>query len=231
MVLSAAHDAHAYNFVIDGYLGDWGVTPGGFNSSDWTPDDGILSKVEDQNTAYLNPGWGGQGYDAEAIYAAKEGNMGYLSIVTGMRPEGLSWLPGDIFFNFGPNSTYGIKTIGPDAGKMYKNPSWNTSPYWGGITDPTSMIAGSGTYLGTLNNFVYAYTYPDAIDYHYVMEMAVPIDYFGDDFELGGTVHWTETCGNDAIDLMIPAHIPEPATISLLGLGLLSLAKFINGRR
>jgi hypothetical protein len=61
--------AHATQMTIDGNFADWGVANNG-TVSGWTPGSGILF-VDDQsnaNNGYLNPGWGGQAYDAEALY-------------------------------------------------------------------------------------------------------------------------------------------------------------------
>ncbi len=213
------------SITIDGYLNaDWGVTPGSYGSSDWTPNAGILSKVEDQIADKLTPGYGGQKFDAEALYWTWQEDKIYIAIVTGMQPAG--WpggTPGDIYINFGPGRTYGIKTTGANAGHLYRNPTWNGSGNWSGSTDPTTIKNG-GTDLGLID-FKYLYTYPTGA--HYVMEMAIPdAGYFGYDDDFGGTIHWTQTCGNDAIDLTIPAT-PEPATLALFGLGLAGLA----GRR
>jgi len=232
MVLSVSCNAFA-SVIVNGYLDDWGVTPGAYGpDSQWEPYNGIYHIVEDQNTPQLVPGWGGQQYDAEALYAKKEGSTIYLALVTGMRPSGYQWMPGDIYFDFGQGKSYGLKTTDTTVGNiiyqkgtLYKNPLWNTSPYWGGSTDPTDMVLGTGTEKG-LSEFVYEHTYYDdtsPIDYtndHYVIEAAIPASYFGDDWYTGGIVHWTQTCGNDAIDLPIP-RTPEPATALLFGLGAL----------
>lgn len=216
---------------VNGDMSDWGVTPGAYGASDWVPDNGAISKEEDQDSSgyygYLGPGYGGQPFDAEAIYSIRENGYVYGAIVTGHPVDGytgasgIHYCPGDIFFNFGAGMQYGLKTTGPNAGELYKNPLWNTSPFWGGVSDPTNMQDGAGVDIGPVTKFVYLHTYPGSGDSdHWVMELQIPESYFGSDFDKGGIIHWTETCGNDAIDLKIPAHTPEPATLSLLGLGL-----------
>ena len=89
------------------------------------------------------------------------------------------------------------------------------------------MKDGQWQYMG-LTEFVYLHTYTGSGDSndHWVMEMRIPDSYFGEDWWRASTIHWTETCGNDAIDLNMPAaHSPEPATLSLIGMGLAGLFK------
>jgi hypothetical protein len=62
--------AHADPLTIDGNFADWGIRNNG-TVAGWTPNSGVLYTVEDQSNAnggYLSPGWGGQAYDAEALY-------------------------------------------------------------------------------------------------------------------------------------------------------------------
>ncbi|MFH1996484.1 MAG: hypothetical protein ABIJ27_05740 [Candidatus Omnitrophota bacterium] len=113
-------------YTVGTLLDDWGVAPGTWNSSssannsDWTPSGNVQYIVEDQTggtNAYLNPGWGGQRYDVEAIYFVNTPGTAYLSIVTGFRSSGYSgWAPGDIAIDLGSDGTYdlGIITTGAE---------------------------------------------------------------------------------------------------------------------
>ena len=130
--------AHAFSINVDGNLSEWGVTPGAWstvggvrvNNSDWVPNAGILSTVEDSDpagTGYLNPGWGGQPFDAEAMYATYDSTNLYFAIATGKSPDLVSgYRPGDIAFDFGQNGSYeyGIKTTGADQGGAYSAKTW-----------------------------------------------------------------------------------------------------------
>lgn len=216
---------------VNGYLDDWGVAPGPYGASDWNPFSGVQYTVEDQYKDYLTPGYGGQKFDAEAIYFERSGGNVHIAIVTGHPSTGWAGeTPGDIFFDLGDGKKFGLKTTGANAGKFYLNPSWNKSILWGGNI-MTTMVDGTGLEMG-LTDFIYAHTYygDGLANDHWVMEMSIPEWYFGTDASGEGSMRWTETCGNDYIDLTV-VHTPEPATMSMLGLGLCGLLGFRSRRK
>lgn len=75
---------------VDGDLSDWGVTPG----DDWIPDVESEYWVEDfvdyNHSGYVGPGYGGQPFDFEALYARIEDNTLYVALVSGMPYFGAS---------------------------------------------------------------------------------------------------------------------------------------------
>ena len=133
--------------VVDGNLADWGVVRG---STSWVPSAGTQYTVEDSKGSgsyYLTPGWGGQAYDAEALYARIEGNSLFIALATGHNPRtlnnpaGNSFGAGDFAIDFGKNGSYELginvkyatsyrngaytfETFGVEGG-VYKNASWN----------------------------------------------------------------------------------------------------------
>lgn len=117
--------ASAGSVNIDGDLNDWIQKPDN-TSADW----GRLLRPgstrfvsEDQGDAYLNPGWGGQTYDAEAFYFEIEDKTLYLAIVTGLAPNIEQYKPGDVAFDFGSDGSfeYGLVVTGERQAKPAMN--------------------------------------------------------------------------------------------------------------
>jgi len=198
-----AFSAHAY--TIDGNLADWGVTKN--NGVDgWTPNAGIHYTVEDQRDAYLNPGYGGQAYDAEALYATIDGGKLYIALATGHNPNTLhnpaknSYGAGDFAIDFGKDGSYelginiqhviaanGTKESFGVEGGVYGSPTWalglwtSTGAYNPALADPNNpTYMTSGTYLG-MADLAYTTTGQKgygtwASDKHYFYEMSLDLD-------------------------------------------------------
>ncbi len=248
LVAGAMISANAQAITIDGNLADGGLHRTG-QASDWTPDSVLVPNanqyaVEDQTGGAgvrLFPGWGGQNYDAEALYVHLTSSHLYVALVTGLSPNtpnnpaANSYGPGDFAIDFGQNGSYefGVETTGANAGKVYQVSAWNFglwdvagnyNPSIPDLAHPTSIKTGSETGVGNLvytsvpfsNMGVYT------ADSHYVIEAAIPLSSFAG-YSGKFDVHWTMNCANDWIMADPDLTIPEPGTLALLPLGLFGL--------
>jgi hypothetical protein len=249
IVAGALFSAGAQAITIDGNLVDWGLHKNG-DINDWTPNSSVVPttdqyKVEDQTggrNEYLTPGFGGQAYDAEALYVSKDSNYLYLALITGLSPNtpnsGGSYGPGDFAIDFGQNGSFefGIQTTGADAGKVYKVSAWdyglwdvnnqyiNTSHAPANPAHPTSIKTGTLVGEGVLSYKDEYFTNMgiNTGDKHYVIEAAIPLSAFTG-YSGKFDVHWTMNCANDSIWADPDLTVPEPGTLALLPLGLLGL--------
>ena len=168
--LAAGGSLPAAAFTVDGKLDDWIANP-----TTWAalPGKGIQASIEDQvgRDGRVYPGWGGQAYDAEALYAAvSDGNL-YIALATGHNPrtlnQGNSYGAGDFAIDFGKDGSYelGINVLHAESvkkgvytfekfgveGGVYRNPTWayglwnaagNLAPGDPDLTHPTHLTAG-----------------------------------------------------------------------------------------
>lgn len=195
--------------------------------------------AEDQNTWFLDPGYGGQLFDAEYLYYQYDSAANNLSIglQTGfditddgaITFSGQEYFTGDIALSFdgavlGDESTYefGIDfgTYGFDAAGLYAVSGWSDVAYSshsisnplamtsGSLITPLALDMGSGIAGGDTSYFVKATI--NLADLGLSYSDLTNMD-----------VHWTMSCGNDAIDAHV--SVPEPSTLLLLSTSLLGL--------
>jgi hypothetical protein len=200
--------------------------------------------------SYLGPNYGGQNYDAELLAVAHESNWLYIAMVTGQRPDNgfASFAPGDIRIltdagSYGievgggpgggpgtsitagaPGSTYTLNSVGYTVGHSFADAAQTAGSLWTDVNwlnDPIApqgptqfMITPDSKLAGTSE---YIYTRNSQTGQHAVVELAVNLSAFGG--QTLQSVHWRPSCGNDELDVSLP-HMPEPATATLLLLGL-----------
>lgn len=130
LTLCMAAASHAAMITVDGRMSDWGLVANG-TAAGWTPtpNAGILSAVEDQNGSFLSPGWGGQAYDAEALYVTWGKNAAgttslYLGMVTGHNPatvtSGNNYGRGDFAIDFGRDGSWDFGVLTKDRSSTLK---------------------------------------------------------------------------------------------------------------
>ena len=243
----------AHAIVIDGDLKDWiGIPIGSIN--DWKPIDPTVSYfVEDQSggsNAYLNPGYGGQAYDAEAIYVKRDATDFYIAVVTGLGPDNITYPAGDLAFDFGSDGSYEYGVVVKsdsgtsnggigNKGDVYKVNQWNLglwddSGSYKKSEHPTTVKAGS--LIGTAGLFYQEALYNNSsltnklgIDAgtHYLIEAKISTSLFDvGDRDKAFRVHWTMACANDSISVDPPANVPTPTVLPMLALGLTLLIGF-----
>lgn len=132
IALAASGSAFA-GLTVDGNLADWQI-----NTTTWVSSlSNVHSTIEDSTGSgayYLSPGWGGQAYDAEALYATIQGNKLFIALATGHNPltaqSANVYAAGDFAIDFGKNGTYelGINVVnnfsGGLLGGVYSSPTW-----------------------------------------------------------------------------------------------------------
>ncbi len=243
MLLACGWCGGANAYVIDGDLSDWGLGRAG-QASDWAPTPGVVYQVEDflgGSTGQVGPGFGGQAYDAEALYLNRDQDNLYIALVTGHdpatpdRPNHNQYAPGDFAINFFQGSNdhtfeFGIDTNGDNGlvqGGVYQVQQWDTGlPQWSAVEPHVVTSIRQGTQLGTAQLAVSGpYTSQGArpSDSHWAYELSVPLalfsGYMGQSLEL----LWTMNCANDSIHLILDeglidvAEVPEPPALLLLG--------------
>jgi hypothetical protein len=175
-------------------------------------------------------------FDIESMYldVNHSSNELVFSIVTSMPNTGfnqVSWYPGyvfragDIRFGIG-NDTYVLGTFGNTLGNMYLNPTMTyTDGYRGFGERGNPILAPGSTSMASLgNNFRYSeYLNTDGTSLiengysTYIMEGRISMAALGLNNVQDANMTLAMSCNNDTGTV---AAVPEPATLTLLGLGL-----------
>jgi hypothetical protein len=124
---------------------------------------------------YVGPGYGGQNYDVEAMYAFYDNvnpiaaNQGlYVAVVTGFDPDGVrnwsngdpTYLPGDLFFDFGSNGVYDLAVstsndLGLGMAYTPNGDPWYTMGVAYSI-GPNQIIGSAATPAGAVSAYLFS---------------------------------------------------------------------------
>ena len=234
-----------------------GVTPNPNNSAapakgttngiDWTIWDNYGPHGNASTGSHHNlSDYGGQQFDAKAMYVRNDNIDLFVGIVTGFNPAGFSrdgihYALGDLAIDPDPvhhTARLGVVTLSGSAGdsgttSLVSGGTWNVpNAATGWNSFPTNYLSGGST---VANDIQYTYSdlgisYLDAVTgksvEQYLLEFTIPLSELGTKNGQSVSLSWGPNCGNDIIGAVHQVSVPEPAGLTALGsLSLLALRR------
>lgn len=185
-------------------------------------------------------------YDTEAIYFDNDLEFAYVAVVQGMPEAGHDipgstyplFLPGDIAIDVGRDGIYeyGVDVSEHTEGSTTQFKEASSWADWEDVyyephkaySNPWRIGTG-GTAIGDPIAFAYSGPQGPGSEHgkHYVLEVAIPLSYLDLSSSHLLTIHWTQQCGNNVLNLEADVNpIPEPNSLMLLVTGLFGLGGF-----
>jgi len=210
---------------------------------DFWAEDGWSMMADDDGyslSGFVDPGWGGQDFDAEYLFYKVENTTLSLGLQTGfnlisgkVRYGWSDYYAGDLAIGINGSFDYAVdfglytkdfngnkvdadnSGDGVDAAGLYSVSKWNNNILFR-ESGPYAM--DEGTFVADLASSDVGYS--SSID-SYFRTVSVDLNDLGVDDVFDLSLHWTMSCGNDAIDGTVT--VPEPLSGGLLAAGLLGL--------